>query len=127
MPGNQSDRYARLLTRETRRATPQESPMVARAAAGAASRSNLSVVTQPVNFKASVGAKASQAWKYPGYNILRAPGGCVVYLPDCQIVVTPIFSPRRWNTLAPHARDPLDSIDHSHEPYTRDSSTPVSK
>ena len=73
MPGNQSDRYARLLTRETRRATPQESPMVARAAAGAASRSNLSVVTQPVNFKASVGAKASQAWKYPGYNILRAP------------------------------------------------------
>ena len=73
----QSARYARLLTRETRRATPQESPMVARAAAGAGpalSRgSNLNVVTQPVNFKASVGAKASQAWRYPGFNILRAP------------------------------------------------------
>ena len=66
-----SARFARLLYRSTR-PTVQEAAvdMVKRER----QRPKAEIVTESASFKPAVSVKARQAWKYPGNNIVRAPG-----------------------------------------------------
>ena len=64
---------ARLLSRVNRPPNAQDIPgdyceMVAR------NRHAPQIATQRISFKPVPGVKANQAWKYPGYNIVRAAG-----------------------------------------------------